>query len=82
MSTHPEHAQGPAVIRVIEVVGVSPESWEDAVRQAVERASTTVRHVTGVDVLRQTAVVRNGRITEYHAALKLAFVVEPAAIDQ
>jgi flavin-binding protein dodecin len=79
---HPEHARGPAVVRVIELVGVSTQSWEDAARQAVERVATTTRHVTGIDVTRQTAVVRHGRIMEFHTTVKLAFIVEPAAIEQ
>ena len=34
-----EHAQPPAVVRVIELVGVSSKSWSDAAQQAVARAS-------------------------------------------
>ena len=75
-----EHAQGPAVVRVIELVGVSDRSWSDAAQQAVSRASETVRHITGLDVLHSTAVVRNGRIAEYHVNVKVAFVVEGGVI--
>jgi flavin-binding protein dodecin len=82
MTHHAEHAQGPAVIRVIEMVGISTKSWDDAARQVVDRAATTIRNVTGLDVLRQTAVVRDGRIQECHVAAKVAFVVEPASIDE
>lgn len=81
MTTQAEHAQGPAVVRVVEMVGVSTEGWEDAARQVVARASQTLRHITGMDLIRSTAVVRDGRIAEYHAAVKVAFIVEPAAID-
>ncbi|WP_148598365.1 dodecin family protein [Aquisphaera giovannonii] len=77
-SPRAEHARSPAVIRVVEMVGVSTEGWEDAVRQAVARASRTVRHLTGIDVVRRSGVVRDGRIAEYHAAVKAAFIVEPA----
>lgn len=73
-----EHAHGPATVRVIELVGISEESWADAARQAVERAAQTIRHITGLDVIRQTAVVRDGKIVEYHVDVKLAFIVEPA----
>ena len=71
-----EHAEAPATVRVIELVGVSDKSWSDAAQQAVERASETIRHVTGVDVLHSTGVVRGGRIVEYHVNLKVAFVVD------
>jgi flavin-binding protein dodecin len=81
MTTQTEHAKGPAVVRVAEMVGVSVKSWEDAARQVVARASETLRHITGIDLVRSTAVVRDGRIAEYHATLKVAFVVEPATIE-
>lgn len=70
------HAEAPATVRVIELVGVSDKSWSDAAQQAVERASETIRHVTGIDVLHSTGVVRGGKIVEYHVNLKVAFVVD------
>jgi len=69
------------MIKVVEMVGVSREGWEDAVRQLVARASQSIRHITGLDVIRNTAVILEGKIIEYHVTVKLAFVVEPAAID-
>ena len=76
MAGKAEHAPAPAVVRVIELVGVSSKSWHDAAQQAVARASATTRHVTGLDVLKSSAVVKDGKIIEYHVDLKLAFVVE------
>jgi flavin-binding protein dodecin len=67
---------------VIEVVGVSSESWSDAARVAVARASETVRHITGVDVVKSSAVVKDGKIVEYHVDVKLAFIVEGAEIGK
>ena len=52
MASKTEHAQPPAVVRVIELVGVSSASWSDAAQQAVARASKTLRHITGLDVLK------------------------------
>jgi flavin-binding protein dodecin len=75
-----EHAKAPAVVRVIELVGVSDQSWSDAAQQAVSRASETLRNITGLDVLHSTGVVRNGRIAEYHVNVKVAFVVEGGVI--
>lgn len=65
-----------ATIKVIEIIGVSTESWEDAASAAVSEATKTVRNITGVDVVSQTARVKDGAITEYHAACKLAFKVD------
>ena len=72
-----EHAKAPAVVRVIEMVGVSDKSWSDAAQVVVARASETVRNITGLDILKSSAVVKNGKIVEYRVDVKLAFVVEP-----
>lgn len=76
-----EHARCPAVVRVIEMVGVSDKSWDDAARQIAARAASTLRHVTGLEVIRNTAVIRDGRIIEYHVDARVNFVVEPAEIE-
>jgi flavin-binding protein dodecin len=65
-----------SVAKVIELVGSSTESWEDAVRSAVTEASRTLRGVTGVDVQDWTASVEEGEIVEYKANVKIAFAVE------
>jgi flavin-binding protein dodecin len=76
-----EHAKAPAVVRVIELVGVSDKSWSDAAQPAVARASETIRHIKGLDVLHSTAVVRDRKIVEYHVNVKVAFVVEGALLQ-
>ena len=72
--THEEEHM--SVAKVVELIGSSPESWEAAVRNAVEAASRTIRQIKGVDVKRWTAKVENNRIVEYRAVVKIAFVVE------
>lgn len=62
-------------IKVIEVIGVSDTSWEDAVGQAVAKASESVKGITGVEVVAQTARVSEGKVVQYNATVKLAFVV-------
>jgi flavin-binding protein dodecin len=81
MTTKAEHVQAPGLIRVTELVGVSNKSWSDAAQQSVERASKEIAHITGVDVLHSTGVVRDGKIVEYHVSLKVAYVVEPGWIE-
>jgi len=81
MSTTIELAKAPATIEVVEMVGVSKESWSDAARQAVERASESHRHVTGLDVLHSTAMITEGKIVEYHVNVKLAYITKPAKIE-
>jgi hypothetical protein len=63
-------------IKVVELIGISPKSFEDAVVQAVKRSSKTVKNITGVDVLGQSCRVKDGKVTEYRTNLKIAFVVE------
>jgi len=65
-----------SVAKVIEVIGSSPNSWEEATENAVEAAALTVRNITGVDLQRCTAKVRNNKIVEYRADVKIAFIVE------
>lgn len=65
-----------SVAKIIEVVGTSEKSWEDAINQAIKRASKTVRNIRGIDVLSQKGVVKNGKIIEYRVVLKLSFGVE------
>jgi len=68
------------VVKVIELVGSSPASFSDAVRNAVAIASQTVRNITGVDVLSSNATVENGEIRLYKVQVKIAFVVDAASI--
>jgi flavin-binding protein dodecin len=65
-----------AVIKVVELVGMSPTSWDDAVQNVVEEAARTLRHITGVDLVHQTACVEDGKITQYRATVHVAFQVE------
>lgn len=64
------------VIKVIEVIGASDKSWEDAARVAVEEASSSIRGITGVDVQNLTATVKDGKIVKYKASVKIAFTVD------
>jgi flavin-binding protein dodecin len=64
------------VIIIREMVGISPNSWSDAARQAVATASRTVRNIQTVEVVRSTAVVQDGEIVEYRVDLKIGFEYE------
>ena len=62
-------------IKVIEIIGISPVSFDDAVNQAVKKASQSVEGITGVEVLKHSAKVENGEIVQYKADVKIAFTV-------
>jgi len=65
------------VVRVIEVVGSSPDSFSDAVRTAVKTASQTLRHIRGVEIISSNADVdEDGNLTVYKVNCKIAFVYE------
>ncbi len=64
-----------AVAKIIELIGESGLGWEDAVKDAVGRASKTVDNISGVEVLNLTAQIENGEVVEYKANVKLAFGV-------
>jgi flavin-binding protein dodecin len=64
------------VVKIIELIGSSPEGWEKAVENAVKEASKTVKNIKGVHVKRCTAKVEDNKIVEYRADVKIAFIVE------
>jgi dodecin len=64
------------IARIIEVVGTSEQSFEDAVRQAVLEASKSIRDIRGVDVRHFTCKVRDDAILEWRVDCKIAFGVE------
>jgi len=72
MSDHIENG----AVKVIEIIGISPKSFEDAVEQGVAKASESIKGISGVEVIRHSAKVGNGKITQYHANLKIAFAVK------
>lgn len=65
-----------AVARVTELIASSKEGWEDAARQALSRAASTLRGITGLEIMRQTAKVDKGRITEYRVECRITFILE------
>jgi flavin-binding protein dodecin len=65
-----------AVIKTIDLVGVSAESWRDAAHQALQDAAKTLRGIEGMDVLETSAVVSGGEITEYHTHVRIKFRIE------
>jgi len=62
-----------SVYRVTEVIGVSPDSWEAAARQAVETAAGTVRDLRVAEVVRQDLTIENGKVTGYRTRLAISF---------
>jgi flavin-binding protein dodecin len=69
------------VVKVIELVGSSPNSFSDAVRNAVKTASETIRNIRGVEVLTSSADVgENGELSLYKVNCKIAFLIERGSV--
>jgi hypothetical protein len=64
------------VVKILELIGSSEKTWEDAVQEALREATKTVRNIVGVDVLGFKADVKNGKVARYKAHIKIAFAVE------
>ncbi len=65
-----------AVARVTKITAASPESFEAALREGLDRANQTVRGITGLHLIEQKAKVENGRIAEYRVTMEITFVLE------
>jgi len=64
------------VYRVTEVVGTSPDSIDQAIRNGVERASRTLRHVDWFEMTQVRGQVKDGTVEHFQVALKLGFRLE------
>jgi len=64
------------VIKTIDLVGVSSESWRDAAHQALAEASRTIRGITAMDVIDTSCTVADGVITEYLTHVRIKFRIE------
>jgi flavin-binding protein dodecin len=62
-------------VKVIEIIGISSKSFDDAIQQALSKASKSVKGITGFEVMKHMASVEDGKIKQYKVNLKLAFPV-------
>ena len=62
-----------SVYRVTEVIGVSPESWEAAARNAVETAARTVRDLRVAEATRFDVTIEDGKVAAYRVRLGISF---------
>ena len=62
-------------VKIIEVIGISSKSFDDAIHQALTKASKSVKGISGFEVIKHMASVEDGKITQYKVNLKLAFPV-------
>ena len=66
-----------AVVKVIRIIGNSPQSWAKAAAAGAKEAARTVRNITGIEATDFTAQVDDrGNVTEYRCTLNVAFLLE------
>ena len=68
--------QSDSVYRIIDVVGISEKSWEDAGRHAVETAAGTLRDLRLAEVTKMDMKVENGKVTGFRTRVSLPFKYE------
>lgn len=62
-----------SIYKVIEIVGTSTESWEDAAAKAVKKAGQTLEDLRVGEVVDQDVTIENGMVTAYRTKLSLSF---------
>ena len=62
-----------SIYKIIEIVGTSPKSWEDAAKLAVETAAKSLEDLRVAEVVKQDLTVENGKVTAYRIRLNISF---------
>ena len=62
-----------SVYKVIELIGTSPKSWEDAAAEAVNEAGKTLKNLRIAEVVELDMKVEDGKVAAYRARVKLSF---------
>lgn len=68
-----------AVMKVVEIMANSSQSWEDAVKNAVKTAAKSIKNIKSVYVKDQTANVEGEKITDYRVIVKITFQVDASS---
>jgi flavin-binding protein dodecin len=68
--------KGGGVYRIVDVVGVSKSSWEDAGRRAVETAAASLRDLRIAEVTKMDMTVENGKVSAFRTRVALSFKYE------
>ena len=65
-----------SVYKVIQLVGTSQKSWEDAAKRAVERAAESLRDLRVAEVVEQDLVIKDGKVDAYRTKVQISFKFE------
>ena len=64
------------IARVTEIIAGSPKNFEDAISQGFNRATKTIRGITGMKIIEQRVAVEKSKIVEYRVRIEVIFVLE------
>ncbi len=67
-----------SVYKIVELVGTSPNSWEEAAKNAVDRANESLRDLRVAEIVKLDMRLEDGKVTEYRARVALSFKFEGA----
>jgi len=65
-----------SVYKMTELVGTSSISLSEAVKEAIQRASKTIRHIGWFEIIDQRGLVKDGQVAEFQVTLKVGFKLE------
>ncbi len=65
-----------SIMKVIEVLSNSEDSWEDATKKAVKKASKSVKNIRSAYVNEMSTVVKDGEVVEFRVNVKITFQVD------
>ena len=66
-----------SVYKVLELIGTSNKSWEDAAMAAIKLASRSLRDLRVAEVIEQDLVIENGKVEAFRTKLKVSFKYDP-----
>jgi hypothetical protein len=67
---------GDGIYKIVEVIGTSSNSWEEAAKRAVETASKSLRDLRVAEVVKQDMKIENGKVTAFRTRVLLSFKYE------
>jgi dodecin len=65
-----------SIYKVIELIGTSPKSWEEAAKNAIEKAAEHLRELRVAEVVEHDVVITDGKVEAYRTKLKVSFKYE------
>jgi hypothetical protein len=72
-ATRKEEKMSDSVYKIIELVGSSPNSWEEAAKNAVDRASKSLRDLRIAEISQLDLKIEDGKVAAYRAKVNLSF---------